>query len=215
MRILFVCLMLGAAAAAHAVDYTLDPNSFAPGTNVSRRIPGVVLAVETVPPAPYSASVYAPTFAPLIVNTCAAGELCPKAGGKRKFGNAFEEGEAANECLLEPAGFTYPACSAAYTTVLRVLFYTRMANTISFETSWLSDDPVLFVYDSAGFAVAECHTHVVGGLRDDCVRTTVGDAYSGYRTWISLTRPTADIYTVIVAGSFAGVRIGRMKFSIP
>ena len=32
---------------------------------------------------------------------------------------------------------------------------------------------------------------------------------------ISLTRPTADIYTVIVAGSFAGVRIGRIALSIP
>jgi len=215
MRVFLLFLALCASSAADAAVYTLDPNSFAPGTNVTRRIPGVLLAVETVPVMPLSASLYTPEFTPLIVNTCLTSELCPKPNGKRKFGDAFMEGEAANECFTDPRGLHYPACSIARTIVLRAIFFGGFADFVSFNTSWWSDDPVLFAYDTTGRLVAECHTHLVPGLTDDCVRVTTGDIRVGFRTRISLSRPTADIYTVLVAGSFSSVRIGEIKFSIP
>jgi len=207
MRTLFVCLALGASAAANAAVYILDPDALPPGTNVSHRIPGVILAVETVPVMPVAHSVYAPVFTPLFVELCDVAELCPAPGGRHKFGDGFHDGAAAHFCFTDDFPF---ACSSTITVVLRAVFRSP-PSAVSFATSWLSDDPELFAYDRFGNVVAECYSRVLGGGRDDCTRLTIPDPYDGSRTVITLKRPNLDIYSLIVVGS----RMGKIKVSIP
>ena len=199
--ILSVLLCLSSAA-AHASLITVDPESYAPGTNISHQFPGVTLSTLVTG---NGAVVRQDVFSV----TCGSHPLCPGVGsnifgyqsGSSLAGGFYSEASAAVNCLgAQPSEW----CTRYNQQFLDITF-DNPTNYIAIESAHYSDWPMFWAFDALGNLLQV----------DDERIFTAPWPNNTFETAL-LTSTIPNISRLVVSGSLGTVRLDRFTYaSVP
>jgi hypothetical protein len=204
-------------SAAHADLITIDPDDYAPGTDLSHVVEGVILERLSQHGV---GNRYTPTvsaiYAGVPCRTAGATQPCTVAPtGDQMFaatptssgGSAFYDSWYANDCITRG---TRPSGASGCVTGYNVLSVRFEAGTsfVSIDGMWTSDMQYLYAYNAAGELVASCL-----GAPTCMTRAAAGGSY--FTGTSSVYRAEADIAWIIAGGDNGVAGLDRLIFEAP
>lgn len=214
---LSAALLTVMGSAAHADLITIDPDDYAPGTDLSHVVEGVTLERLSQKGV---GNRYTPTvsaiYAGVPCRTAGATQPCTVAPtGDQMFagsptssgGSAFFDAFYANDCITngQTTRGTW-GCVQGYN-VLSAHFENG-TSFVSIDGMWTSDMQYLYAYNAAGELVASCL-----GTSDCMTRAAAGGSY--FTGTSSVYRAEADIAWIIAGGDNGVAGLDRLIFEAP
>jgi len=195
-------LLCLSSVAAHAALITVDPESYAPGTNISHQFPGVTLStIVTGNGAVVRQDVFSVT--------CGSHPLCPGVGsnvfgyqsGSGWGGAYYSEAIGATNCLgAQPSEW----CTRYNQEFLEITF-DNPTDYIAVESAHFSDWPMFWAFDAAGNLLQWDEERIF----------TAPWPNNNFETSI-LTTTSPTISRLVVSGSLGDVRLDRFTYaSVP
>jgi hypothetical protein len=216
-----IALML-AGGTANAALITIEPDDYAPGTDLSHIVPGLTL--ESLYQASSSGNTYNPVVTPLYAGIpCNGGGWtnCEVAAtGDQMFASSPTSGGweyldafYANDCISR-GGSPAAGCVQGFSVVSA--HFEGGTSFVSFDAIWKSDPLWIYAYNSAGQLVASCFgpneptnpsCYTAGGFHPDNQNWLTGT--------MSVASAAGDIAWVIAGGDNGGSGVDRLVFESP
>jgi hypothetical protein len=216
-RVVALGLFLVASFNANATLITIDPDDYAPGTDLTHIAPGVTLQGLYQPntySAPVSINYYAPTVLPVFAVDCdSTSTRCGDSDYTMEFGSPLPSGSTIHgygpidrwdSCFRS---VTSTNCRDGFS-VLEMLFDTP-TDYLQIVTGWGSDPGSIMVYNSAGERLSYCRATSTGCPEGSVVTEGIGEHFST----LTLQRGTADIARVVFGGYLGGANIGEITYN--
>lgn len=213
MNRIVAALVLMLSMQAHAYIVTIDPDNYAPGTDLSYVGPGLTLrALRQSYDAPES-GMYDPIVSPLLVGTCTPGERCGAHEGTHDFGMQHSSGDIVrgfgeiniwSSCAQGGSG----ACRDGYSVIEMV--FDRPTDFLQLESVWGSDPAAIQVFNSHGERLMYCGAAYF--LCPDVIRTEA--RADNYSTFV-VERAQRDIARVIFGGIIGSAYLGEITYRVP
>lgn len=195
-------LLCLSSLAAQASLITIDPESYAPGTNISHQFPGVTLSTRVFGNGAWAEQ-------DVFSVTCGSHPLCPGVGntifgyerGGSLVGGFYSEAGAAVACL----GAQPSAWCMRYEQEFLEITFDNPTSYITVESAHYSDWPMFWAFDALGNLLQ---------LSDE--RTFTAPWPNNTFETATLTSTIPNISRLVVSGSLGVVRLDRITYaSVP
>jgi hypothetical protein len=202
------------ARSAGATVITIDPASYASGTNVSTMFEGLTISV--LENRANALGTYNPTSLQAIVDACAIGPCGDPGGPTAGIGGIVGMAHHYDFCFQRSRqGLTSQDCRDSW--IVLELQFESGTDYVEIDSIWNSDLPGLWAYDSQGNLVDMCYMAFPTaslGTHTTCSFVEGSSNGSGLGT-TTLRSDTTDIARVIFGGWVGAGTVTGISYSVP